>query len=283
MTTNSEQRTSDPHGFAAEGKEPAEDWIDEAAELLTLCRYDSAHPHHASTKESYKRIISEAYAAQRAQGGSAEELAREVADKFRAIVDHDYMLTYIRDEIITKVPTRRIHEIRDRLQNTGAACPYAPTSPKQLKLVDAFWCGAEQVKSTMLSVFDELMTKDAASREQAPKLDTLLPLARAAWDEQKKHIKELDDAWIVDFAATFAINQWSNDRKQDPQSEDMRLLNLLAVIHRDGGHYVATNGLDKACTDAETMVLAERGELYKRREQATATPIVDTVSKQPQP
>ncbi len=28
------------------------------------------------------------------------------------------------------------------------------------------------------------------------------------------------------------------------------LLNLLAVIHRDGGRYVAANGIEKACADA---------------------------------
>ena len=34
--------------------------------------------------------------------------------------------------------------------------------------------------------------------------------------------------------------------------------NLLAVIHRDGGHYISEHGLEKAQADAEAMVLAER-------------------------
>ena len=32
------------------------------------------------------------------------------------------------------------------------------------------------------------------------------------------------------------------------------LLNLLAIIHRDGGHYVAEHGLDKAVQDAMKIV-----------------------------
>lgn len=32
------------------------------------------------------------------------------------------------------------------------------------------------------------------------------------------------------------------------------LLNLLAVIHRDGGHYVAEHGLEKAYVDAAAKV-----------------------------
>lgn len=43
--------------------------------------------------------------------------------------------------------------------------------------------------------------------------------------------------------------------------------NLLAVIHRDGGHYLSQHGWQKACEDGETVVLklrAENGELKER-------------------
>jgi len=39
-----------------------------------------------------------------------------------------------------------------------------------------------------------------------------------------------------------------------PPATDERLLNLLARIHGDGGHYVDEHGLDKACVDAELCV-----------------------------
>lgn len=32
------------------------------------------------------------------------------------------------------------------------------------------------------------------------------------------------------------------------------LLDLLAVIHRDGGQYTAEHGVDKSCADAEKIV-----------------------------
>ena len=35
---------------------------------------------------------------------------------------------------------------------------------------------------------------------------------------------------------------------------DSDLLNLLAVIHGDGGHYVARHGLEKAVKDATKIV-----------------------------
>lgn len=40
--------------------------------------------------------------------------------------------------------------------------------------------------------------------------------------------------------------------------EASMLRDLLAVIHRDGGHYVEEHGLDKAIEDAKTKVLATR-------------------------
>ena len=35
---------------------------------------------------------------------------------------------------------------------------------------------------------------------------------------------------------------------------DRKLLDLLAIIHRDGGHYVGTHGIDKAVEDAMQIV-----------------------------
>lgn len=44
--------------------------------------------------------------------------------------------------------------------------------------------------------------------------------------------------------------------------EELKALNnLLARIHRDGGHYVEKHGLLKAITDAETRVMDIRVQL----------------------
>ena len=40
-----------------------------------------------------------------------------------------------------------------------------------------------------------------------------------------------------------------------------QLGNLLAVIHRDGGHYESEHGTEEACADAETAVHVLRGSL----------------------
>lgn len=40
---------------------------------------------------------------------------------------------------------------------------------------------------------------------------------------------------------------------------EYRLGSLLAVIHRDGGHYQTEHGTEKACADAELAVHVQRG------------------------
>lgn len=39
-----------------------------------------------------------------------------------------------------------------------------------------------------------------------------------------------------------------------PGQAELFLKNLLARIHRDGGHYVATHGITKACIEADRIV-----------------------------
>lgn len=39
--------------------------------------------------------------------------------------------------------------------------------------------------------------------------------------------------------------------------------NLLAVIHRDGGHYEAQHGIVKACSIAEQIITNERRALQE--------------------
>jgi hypothetical protein len=41
------------------------------------------------------------------------------------------------------------------------------------------------------------------------------------------------------------------------------VLELMALIHRDGGHYVAEHGLPKALEDAGEMILKERRDLQE--------------------
>jgi len=39
----------------------------------------------------------------------------------------------------------------------------------------------------------------------------------------------------------------------------MRLLNLLALIHRDGGHHTMQAGIEQSVTDAEQVLCKWRG------------------------
>ena len=51
------------------------------------------------------------------------------------------------------------------------------------------------------------------------------------------------------------------------QPTDQRLLNLLCRIHRDGGHYIAEHGLDKAVEDADIRVAEQNAALDAQAKQ----------------
>jgi hypothetical protein len=70
------------------------------------------------------------------------------------------------------------------------------------------------------------------------------------------HADRMWDTWQA--AAAFSAHQ----KAELTQT----LRNLLAVIHRDGGHYAAEHGLDKASLDAEKVVIQTRAELASLRE-----------------
>jgi hypothetical protein len=58
----------------------------------------------------------------------------------------------------------------------------------------------------------------------------------------------------------------ADDPKQRIAELEEALQNLLAVIHRDGGHYIAEHGIDKATTDAMQLVFDERQDLERGEE-----------------
>jgi len=47
----------------------------------------------------------------------------------------------------------------------------------------------------------------------------------------------------------------------EQEGMENNLQNLLAVVHRDGGHYASRHGVDKATKDAMRIVVEERGLL----------------------
>ena len=49
------------------------------------------------------------------------------------------------------------------------------------------------------------------------------------------------------------LNRPHVDQGKQNKTNDL-LINLLAVIHRDGGHYTAKHGINKSVADAMTIV-----------------------------
>ena len=73
-------------------------------------------------------------------------------------------------------------------------------------------------------------------------------------DDKRSEITKLR----ADLAAAVAKrDEWAGGAAQ----LSSQLGNLLAVIHRDGGHYESEHGTEKACADAETAVHVLRGSL----------------------
>lgn len=58
----------------------------------------------------------------------------------------------------------------------------------------------------------------------------------------------------------------AQDRIYDLRGARVDLGNLLAVIHGDGGHYQAEHGLERACADAEKVVIGLRMSVDTLRE-----------------
>ena len=50
------------------------------------------------------------------------------------------------------------------------------------------------------------------------------------------------------------------------KEENQSFGNVLAVIHKDGGHYITNHGYEKASKDAIQIVLELRGELATANE-----------------
>ena len=71
-------------------------------------------------------------------------------------------------------------------------------------------------------------------------------------------LKQIDEAMpfpVAKFAQAALSQALSNSAEQSTQQEpDQRLVTLLCRIHRDGGHYLAEHGLDKAVADADIKV-----------------------------
>jgi hypothetical protein len=86
--------------------------------------------------------------------------------------------------------------------------------------------------------------------------------------EAKRERGDADDALAAcqaQAAGTIARLREALDKWEDSA------LNLLAVVHRDGGQHTATVGFAASCTEAEAVVVALRAKLDAIREEAQTT------------
>lgn len=67
------------------------------------------------------------------------------------------------------------------------------------------------------------------------------------------------------------------ERIRELEAESIALGNLLAVIHRDGGHHVARVGVAQAATEAERLVVDVRA--HREQETATIARLHETITR----
>lgn len=89
--------------------------------------------------------------------------------------------------------------------------------------------------------------RDAVSISKSEVLDLAAALANGKTEEANEAIKNA--------MQVTAVAEPRDPHRGGSSYEATMLRHLLAVIHRDGGHYVEAHGLDKALADAETKIL----------------------------
>ncbi len=90
--------------------------------------------------------------------------------------------------------------------------------------------------------------------------------------------KKLDHTYyVVNADEPYAEAVWAliKDDKAPPGIDEnpvyrQELLNLLAILHRDGGHYVAKYGVKRAVADAIKAIYQDRSTVYDRKHDSDA-------------
>jgi len=112
-----------------------------------------------------------------------------------------------------------------------------PTSLTELakKMGDAGYCNYEACHEYLTEAY-QMGYRDALETEKCPTCH------------------QYDENNAVE--AVKCYDSWHSSPAPAPQKEQTEdcLLNLLAVIHRDGGHYTAEHGVQKSAEDAEKIV-----------------------------
>ena len=98
-------------------------------------------------------------------------------------------------------------------------------------------------QSSLKAESTKIAELEAGIADRDARID-LLKKANAAWHVEIDAVTQDRDGWMASHAQLFR-----------------KIGNLLAVIHRDGGHYQSEHGLDKAIADAQDRICDTRAGL----------------------
>lgn len=120
------------------------------------------------------------------------------------------------------------------------------------------WAVKEQAQTIELMDLHEEISALKASLAMAQKDANEWELASLKQAEEycrlEQEHKELREKLATAERSLYHSRQDNIELTAKHETLRQKLANLLARIHRDGGHYLSTHGLDKACTDADVKV-----------------------------
>ncbi len=87
--------------------------------------------------------------------------------------------------------------------------------------------------------------------------------------------RDIDSADGIANAAIFEAAERLELQQHEIDKLTASLGSLLAVIHRDGGHYLAEHGVEKACADAEAIVVSLRSEIARLQSIIDSRPAIN--------
>jgi regulator of replication initiation timing len=103
------------------------------------------------------------------------------------------------------------------------------------------------------SSHESIVEENVALRAEVARLRATVDVAGTQNDTLRAEVDLLNKRLEEARQQAYSGHDW-NRLLGERDAALAHLYDLLARIHRDGGHYVATHGLEKACADADLIV-----------------------------
>jgi hypothetical protein len=126
----------------------------------------------------------------------------------------------------------------------------------------------EQARKLYLETLDRAVKAEAERDAAVQKARYESDVAAQAMAAKDAAVQERDDADDALAACQAQAAGTIAQLRETLDAAERRALNLLAVVHRDGGQHTSIVGFAESCTEAEAVVVALRAQLAEAEEDA---------------